>query len=616
MASSNVQRLKTLIESHRAYYEKTEKPSFEKARRYYRGIFVPPDKQEAALYTSTKNLIFAIADTALSAMLGNNPSISASPKNANSEMGAPVASALLDYVWDANKMRTQNRLALLDGVLCGRAVYKTAWSAKLDRPVIKARPPENVFFDLTTRDVDELGYWLDCCPIPLERFNAKLEPGGAYHALGRTVEPTRAQYPSWLLDTKAQAGQAQIREATQWVVVWEYYDRDANQVIHYLEDGDVELLNDKLTYVPFDLWQTNLTGVDCRGMSEVQLVMSQQETLNDLLTHMKQIVYMMIPRIFFDAGIINADELTKAMESVTGSFVPLSRANDTLATRNLVDAFWNQPLPELPKEVPGLAERQEGDAAYISALADLSRGQLAGAKTATEVAVLDAQMRNRLSTRQGTFDETQESIAAKAFGLCQRKMSKPKFVKIAGGKDWKEVGLADIQDLDVAFELVSDNPIRKNPMVALETARNLYGLMSQSGHFDMYEVSEYISDLAGIPSNLLRPEEEVKREQEAALAAAQAQQSGGAPAPTDPGAAPAPDAHAEEMLEAAEDLTTAAAAGLEVLSDDAVDPDALRDALAMLLRSIEAALPALGVPTQPPGAAPAPPAQAAPAPVL
>ena len=66
--------LSNLIDRHRRFYERTEKKNFDKARRYYRGEFYTSrndvNLSDGAIpsFLCSKNMIYAIADTAVSAM--------------------------------------------------------------------------------------------------------------------------------------------------------------------------------------------------------------------------------------------------------------------------------------------------------------------------------------------------------------------------------------------------------------------------------------------------------------------------------------------------------------------------------------------------------------------
>ena len=71
-------KLSNLIDRHRRYYESYEKKAFDKSRRYYRGDFwyhseTMLSADSARNMLCSKNLIYAITDTAISALLGPNP---------------------------------------------------------------------------------------------------------------------------------------------------------------------------------------------------------------------------------------------------------------------------------------------------------------------------------------------------------------------------------------------------------------------------------------------------------------------------------------------------------------------------------------------------------------
>lgn len=71
-------KLSKLIDRHLSYYKRSEKKSFDKARRFYRGDFFTSNDSDLGntgtqSYLCSKNMIYAIADTAISSLLGPNP---------------------------------------------------------------------------------------------------------------------------------------------------------------------------------------------------------------------------------------------------------------------------------------------------------------------------------------------------------------------------------------------------------------------------------------------------------------------------------------------------------------------------------------------------------------
>ena len=508
--------LSNLIDRHRRYYERTEKKNFDKARRYYRGEFYTSrndvNLSDGAIpsFLCSKNMIYAIADTAVSALLGPNPKVAANPRNRESQAAIPLVNGLMEYVFDANNMRRRAATALIDAVLCKRGVFKTGWDVAGDKPVVRVIEPGSIFFDQTVRDVDDIRYWLEAAVIPWTEFQRRVQAG--FYKSPKIADVTPDRYPKWITDSYKNSDVGQLRDAFEWVTVWEYYDRESNKVIHYVRQADAIVFERELDYIPYSMFSLNQSAVDCLGLSEVQLVLNQQETINDLLTHMKQIVYLMIPRILFNSELITEEDLNKAVEAATGSFVPISPTNAE-GLRTLSTLFYEMPMPQVPVGVENFIARQEGDAAFISALAEAARGQVAGARTATEMAIIDAQMRTRLATREGHINSALQDVAEKCFYLSKKYMQQPKLVAVSGHEGWSEVSLADIHEVDVNFSMVSYNPIRQNPSVMSETLLKLFPILAQDPNINKRALLEELVTGVGLSGKLLIPKEELEQQE-------------------------------------------------------------------------------------------------------
>jgi len=136
------------------------------------------------------------------------------------------------------------------------------------------------------------------------------------------------------------------------------------------------------------------------------------------------------------------------------------------------------------------------------------------------MAIIDAQMKNRLATREGHVNDALEDVAAKAFYLCRKYMKEEKMVRVAGNRQWANIRLENIRDVDIEFEMVSHNPIRKNPAVMIESMMQLLPFLSQSQDVDTRQLTEEIIQGMGLPNKVMVPKEEA----EAAVAQAQQQQ--------------------------------------------------------------------------------------------
>jgi len=358
---------------------------------------------------------------------------------------------------------------------------------------------------------------------------------GQYKAeLVKEVTPDR--YPKWLLDENQKSTTDTVRDAFQWVTIYEYYDRERGIMQHYIKQADAVVFEDKIDYIPYSMFSLNQSGIDCLGLSEVQLVLKQQETINDLLTHMKQITYLQIPRVMYDSGRVTEEDLNKAVDSSAGSFVGINPSNSE-ALRSLATLFYEMPVPDSPTGVKEFIARQEEDAAFISALAEAARGQVAGARTATEMAIIDAQLRTRLATREGHLNDAIEDVAKKVFYLCKKYMKTNRLIRVSGSTKWSELSHKDLVDVDVDFEMVSYNPIRRNPGMMAETLIQMLPFLSQNENVNVRRLTEEILTNLGLPSRILIPEEDIlaakeqaAQQQQAMMQAEQQAKLGGAAA--------------------------------------------------------------------------------------
>ncbi len=533
--------LSNLVERHLKYYEKHEKKDFDRARRYYQGKAWKgsgaaesgsSDAENAAL--CSKNLIYAIADTAIASLLGPNPKVAPRPRNPMGANAQGAVGGLLEYVFDANQMRSRAATTLIDAVLVGRGAFKTLWDESLNRPVVKEIDPAALFFDRSVRNVADIKYWLEASVIPWEEFQERVGNGWYKHNLLKDAKPDK--YPAWLQATTDDLDS--IRDAYEWITVYEYYDVKRKKCVHYVKGIDGVVYEDpKWEYVPYSMYALNQNSADCGGLSEVRLVLNQQQTVNELLTHVKKIVYLMIPRILYDAGRITGQDLAAAVNAATGAFVGVS-ADNSETLRSFAGLFYDMPMPQPPEAVTAFIDRMTDDAAYISALADASRGKVTGARTATEMAIIDAQLRTRLATREGHLNAAIEDVAGKCYYLCRKYMKGERLVRVTGSERWEPIQHKSIHDVEMDFQMVSYNPVRQNPAVIAEALMTMLPFFAQRESIDQWRLDEEAIKAAGLP-NIQKDRKEFQAQQEAAMQA-MAAQMGAAPAEGIPAPANAP----------------------------------------------------------------------------
>ncbi len=527
-------RIGDLIQAHIQFFTTNEKELFERARAYYDGDFFGSSSKRIRSYKgdmtthplqASKNYIFAIADSAMSAMLGPNPQVAAVPRNARAHEIADAISALANWVLAKNNIRGQSARALIDAILTGRGIFKTTWDAQKDRPVIRALDPATVFFDLSAREVGDISYWIEMTPVPWSVFQQRVASGK--YRKPRDKEITPGGYPSGahvihgpLSDRDHR--QTLLSAAHKWVTVWEVYDLTSGVVTHYHRDSDSVLYEGQIRHMPYSMFNLNLNSTDCRGLSEVQLLLDTQVAINDVLSFWMRVVYMLVPRILYDAGAISEDDLNTLFSAGAGAFVGIN-IHDSEIRKRLADLFFPAPLPEMPAEVGAFLTKMEESASFTSALAEAARGQVTGARTATEMAVLDAQLKTRLATRTANVNAAIETAARQALELCRRYMQEDKLLAVSGREAPVTLGLADLRDVEADFEMVVYNPIQKNPGVVSEMLVQLAPLLAQAPNVDMAGLYESIVELMGLPRKVIKSKAQMEREARAQVAQQQAQ---------------------------------------------------------------------------------------------
>ena len=175
-------------------------------------------------------------------------------------------------------------------------------------------------------------------------------------------------------------------------------------------------------------------------------------------------------------------------------------------------------------------------------------------------------MKNRLATREGHLNDAMEDLAAKCYFLCRKYMRGEKMIRIAGDRKWASVSLDTIKDVEVAFEMVSYNPIKTNPSVMIETLLQLIPLLQQDPNIDARRLTEELVKGIGLPTKLLMPEEDVAAVAQEQMAQQQQMALGGAAAaPGGGGGAPSP-----EELALLEMMGAGAPAGMEAAPEESM----------------------------------------------
>lgn len=518
---------------HVAAFRSREKRAFDRALAYVNGnawAEVLAGESEVSVQRTSTNLLFPIVETAMTTLVPRNPQLVLKPRGP-----APVAfvqggSALVNYFYEACRFRRGLARSVYHTVMNGIGIQKTTWDVQNDRAVVSPVDPRNYFCDMTAQVEEDLKYEIEATLLSRKEMEDKIA-AGLYpeEALATAAD----QYPTWMLPDKRPdsgiEGSGFARETKNlmnyqsWYLVYEVYDREHGVVYHYTPQRDRPLLADELVYRPYDHLTFNYNGENCRGVSEIGLLLDNQREYNWTESYLLTILRASIPGLWYDKKATTTDkEQQRTIQMPIGGMAGV----DVPQNKRVDEMFFNKPLPQVPPLAHELMAGKRQAIAEVSALAAAQRGQTVGAKTATELAFIKAATQDRLSSRQGDIFDLITRVGGKCYFLAQRYMAEEKLVQITGSEEWVTVNPASLEGMHAAFEMSSFSAMETNPAVRAESFRVNYPILSTNPLLSQKRVTEEFLRAQDIPLSLMLTEEEL------------AQQAAAAPAPAPGGAAP------------------------------------------------------------------------------
>lgn len=486
-------KFQNLVDLHTDFFNTEEKDIFDKLLRFYQGKFWTSrtGENEARLLKTSVNITFAIMETGMSSLLPRNPKVTVIPTAAPDLIKKNDVERYLDRSFRVGKYRQEQLLMTFNGILYGRGILKTTWDKDSDYSISRSRSPRRVFFDLDAERVEDVGYWIDCITLPLSVFEARVKGGQYKLPRGIELDKVGDSVPGWMHDKDA--SRKKVLNFRQWVTVWEWWDVEEGVVRHMLDKCSTPLCEYPITYCPFDILNLNSNGEDLRGLSEMALIAPQQEELNNLLSYWLEIVRKSIPKVAYDGGDEGTEDINAMQAAGIGDAVPLP-PKDGVAIGN---RFAPWPMPNVPASALGLLDKVWGNIHFVSALADSQRGQVTGARTATELALIEGQIRNRLSFRMDKISEVTARAAEKHIFLASRYSKNPKLVPAPDGS-FGSVNPLAFRDVSALFEVEAYSPMENNRGVLQEKLLQLMPFLTQNPRLDQDAVTEKVLEVMGI----------------------------------------------------------------------------------------------------------------------
>jgi hypothetical protein len=482
-----------LIRRQHVQFLNGENKVFDKILKWYRGTAW---SKEQIAYASSRgmalanfNLVFAIAETAISSIMPNNLKFSVTEIDDVDQYVAPKVEEDLNKLSRRGDWREEAIMALTHAILYGRFFFKVTLGSD-GKPCLRATDPRKVMVDLTAERPKDIRYFVHTVPTTVEAFvgmvNRPDSPFkipdsaqvGTPEQLERKLRELASGYPAWMDEEAArQAGD-------NFLILHEVYDVECQEVSYWIDgwSDPVLYLRGEEFYNPFVIGNLNYNGANTLGLSEIHLVMDNIEIINRFLSYLVEVARLQIPVTLYDKGAMDEKEINAVAQASPGDLIGITPGQG----KTVHDMLGNPEVPKMPADIQIIMSKLESVISYVTALSDSARGQVTGARTATELALIEGQQRTRLASRIQRFHKALTDAAAHAI-LLMKAMPKDQ--------------LPEVME---SISITAGSSAEMNRNVMAEKFQQMYAFISANKEgFDMERLREFFVEIFGMPKEIL-----------------------------------------------------------------------------------------------------------------
>ena len=472
------------------------------------------------------NYPYAYIDTMIANVCPQNPQVTVKARQEALQPAAQFREALINDVFQRTKLHASLWKTATNTAICGRGFTKTIWDFKRESVQIFDVDPRSVFFDMSAKKFSDIRYLVEVTVLTHEEFRARSQP----RADGRPsqYDPAVAKkahyggYPTWLKDyvrDKAMVNEASL-EVYKWVTVYEVYDFEADRYYHVLEDVEDPLFEGELPYKyvrnPFTLVTFNENMTDLGGLSDIKLIASSQDRLNEIDTLELWHAHTSTPVTMVNTALVdNPEALMSALRDANspGSMI----AVEGKANAPLRDIIGQTPTPSFSPEFQDMRDRCNSGIEFILGIPQYSRGVVGVADVATEVALADTATRTRNGRRIKMIEDSVDSIADKTVGIYEEFLPPNTVlpVRLTDSHDVLKLTRQTLamrprrnpneRSLDFDYIAIPYSPTENHRLVQLQKLQQYMPLLLESPAVDKNKLIHKLVDLLGMQDILAPP---------------------------------------------------------------------------------------------------------------
>lgn len=489
------------------------------------------------------NLVHPMVRVIIPGIYSKNPDVVVIPRRKEFKATAALMQLLIRYLLKELDVKKEVKLAILDAILIGHAWIKTGFATQFEviekeqeakqtliqfaMTLTGIKPPDD-YGDLQEENrqsyaaapnekiVGERPWALRSSPFDMvvpaytrrpeempwiaERIIFAMEDVFSNPNLDVPAGIKPSMDIEQLLKARGQRGTSGITQTDpttdkdlNYKIFYEVWDLRASCVHMIADDADDHCYSSKENEYGFlesrHPWVTlrfNEVPDQFYPMSDVEPWEAQIDELNKTRSQMMNHRKRYNRRYLYREGAITEENLKKLEAGEDGTLIPVEDDDKTLD--NIILPVKDAPLPA---EVYGIERLIKQDITEISGVTGYQKGNVAaGAKTATEAAIVESQSRSRNEERLDVVSDFANRIAKNLGHICQKFMTREMVFPIVGGDaiDWIEIkSEKDIQG-DFLYDTIYGSSLTINPDVDRQQFIEFYKMTANDPYYDQVKI--------------------------------------------------------------------------------------------------------------------------------
>lgn len=523
MALTN-QQISGIISTHRTK-SREERRDWDRWRAWYLSEYWGAEQEQPTGSYSMEaeedinfqtNYPYAYIDTMIANVCPQNPQVTVHARREDLRPNAQFREALVNDTFKRNSLHQLLWKFSTAASICGRAFIKSVWNFKKQAVEFFVVDPRFIFFDMSAAKWADIRYLVEVTVLTEAEFKQRTKKTGRKGATYNKKVAEKVEYsgyPTWLRDYARNNTMvnAASHEVYRWVTVYEVYDFEGEgKYYHFLDNVEEPLFEGDLPYRyvknPFVYATFNENMVDLAGLSDVKLIQSLQERLNEIDTLELWHAHSSTPVMMVNTALAdNPEDIMSALKEANqpGSMIAVEgKANAPL--RDIID---HTPVPTMSPSFDKMRERCTQVVEFILGIPQYSRGVVGVADVATEVALADTATRTRNGRRIKQVEDVVQDLAIRVIELYEEFLSDETIlpVRLTDSKQVLEVSRESLamkderpeyeNPMDYDYVAIPYSPTENHRLVQLQKLQQYLPLLLQSPAVDQEKLVIKLLDL-------------------------------------------------------------------------------------------------------------------------